>query len=70
MKEIDFEMLKKRREKVLALRKTMDEKQYVGLGYELIVDGRCYPVLACFPVGTDDECADDKLKYLISGRKD
>lgn len=70
MKEIDFEMLKKRREKVSDLRKTMEEKQHVGFGYELIVDGRCYPVLACFPVGTDDECVDDKLKYLIGGRKD
>lgn len=70
MKEIDFEMLKKRRKKVLDLRKTKEEKQHVGLVYELIVDGRCYPVMACFPVGTDDECADDKLKYLISGRKD
>lgn len=70
MKEIDFEMLKKRRKKVLDLRKTKEEKQHVGLVYELMVDGRCYPVMACFPVGTDDECADDKLKYLISGRKD
>ena len=70
MKEIDFEMLKKRRKKVLDLRTTKEEKQHVGLVYELIVDGRCYPVMACFPVGTDDECADDKLKYLISGRKD
>lgn len=69
MKEIDFEMLKKRREKVLALRKTMDEKQYVGLGYELIVDGRCYPVLACFPVGTESEEAKEKFKYLINGQK-
>lgn len=69
MKEIDFEMLKKRREKVLALRKTMDEKQYVGLGYELIVDGRCYPVMARFHVGTELEEAKEKFKYLISGQK-
>lgn len=69
MKEIDFEMLKKRRKKVLDLRKTKEEKQHVGLVYELIVDGRCYPVMACFPVGTESEEAKEKLKYLINGQK-
>lgn len=68
MKEIDFEMLKKRRKKVLDLRKTKEEKQHVGLGYELIVDGRCYPVLACFPVETESGEAREKFKYLINGQ--
>lgn len=66
---IDFELLRKRREKLLKLRAETDEKQHIGLGYELIIDGRLYPVLACFPVGTDDECANDKFKYLINGQK-
>lgn len=69
MKEIDFDLLKKRREKVLALRRTMDENQHIGLGYVMTIDGHHYPVLACFPVGTNDECADAKIKYLINGQK-
>lgn len=69
MKEIDFEMLKKRREKVLALRKTMDEKQHIGLGYVMTVDGKQYPVLSCFPVGTETEEARARFKYLINGQK-
>ena len=35
MKEIDFELLRKRREKVLKLRTGTEEKQHIGLGYEL-----------------------------------
>lgn len=66
MKNIDFELLRKRREKVLRLR---EEKQHIGLGYVLTADGKHYPVMACFPIGADDERADDKFKYLINGQK-
>lgn len=66
---MDYELLKRRREKQLKLRKTMDEQQYIGLGYVLTVDGRQYPVLACFPVGTDTEYAKDKFEYLINSGK-
>lgn len=69
MKEIDFELMKKRREKVLKLRTETEEKQHIALGYVLTVDGKQYPVMACFPVGVDDEYADDKFKYLINGQK-
>lgn len=69
MKNIDFALLKKRREKVLRLRSEVNEKQHIGLGYVLTVDGKQYPVMACFPVGVDDERADDKFKYLINGQK-
>lgn len=69
MKEIDFALLKKRREKVLKLREETEEKQYIGFCYVLTVDGKQYPVMACFPVGTDDEPADNKFKYLINGQK-
>lgn len=69
MKEIDFELLRKRREKVLALRQTREEQQHIGLGYVMTIDGRYYPVLACFPVGTDDGCAKSKFEYLINGDK-
>ena len=69
MKEIDFELLRKRREKILKLRAQANEKQHIGLGYELIIDGRCYPVMACFPVGTETEEAREKFKYLINGQK-
>ncbi len=69
MKEIDYELLRKRREKILKLRTGTEEKQHIGLGYELIIDGKQYPVLACFPVGTNDEGAKDKFNYLINGQK-
>ena len=69
MKEIDFELLRKRRDKILKLRAETNEQQHIGIGYELIIEGRHYPVMACFPVGTNDECANDKFKYLINGQK-
>lgn len=71
MENIDFEMLRKRREKVLKLRAETekDENQHIGIAYELILDGRHYSVMACFPAGMDDEPADDKFKYLINGQK-
>ena len=69
MMKIDFELLRKRREKVLVLRQTMEEQQHVSLGYVMTVDGKQYPVLACFPVATDDKCAKDKFEYLINGQK-
>ena len=53
MKEINYELLRKRRENVLRLRSNTDEEQHIGLGYVLTVDGKQYPVMACFPVGTD-----------------
>lgn len=69
MKNIDFELLKKRREKVLALRAKTEQKQHIGICYELILDGKSYPVMACFPVGVESEEVKDKLKYLINGDK-
>ena len=47
-KNIDFEMLRKRREKVLKLRAETekDENQHIGLGYVLTVDRKQYPVMA------------------------
>lgn len=69
MKNIDYELLKKRRERVLKLRTETEKEQNVGIVYELILDGRHYPVMACFPVGTNADGVDDKLKYLIGGQK-
>lgn len=69
MKEIDYELLGKRRENVLRLRSSTDEEQHIGLGYVLNIDGKQYPVLACFPVGTDADCAKSKFEYLINGQK-
>lgn len=69
MKNIDFELLKKRREKVLKLRAEVNEKQHIALGYVLTVDGKQYPVMACFPVGADVELAKNKFEYLINGQK-
>lgn len=69
MKEIDYELLRKRRENVLRLRSSTDEEQHIGLGYVLNIDGKQYPVLACFPVGTDADCAKSKFEYLINGQK-
>lgn len=69
MKEIDYELLRKRRENVLRLRSSTDEEQHIGLGYVLNIDGKQYPVLACFPVGTDAGHAKSKFEYLINGQK-
>lgn len=66
---MDYEILKKRREKYLKLQKEIGEEQHIGIGYVLTVDGKQYPVMACFPVGSETEEAKDKLKYLINGRK-
>ena len=68
-KSIDFELLRKRREKVLKLRTGTEEKQHIGLGYVLTVEGKQYPVMSCFSVSEKTEEAKDKLKYLINGRK-
>lgn len=69
MKEIEFELLRQRREKVLKLRTETEEKQHIGIGYVLTIDGKQYPVMACFLVGSDGECAKSKFEYLINGQK-
>ena len=69
MKEIDYELLGKRREKVLRLRRETEEEQHIGLGYVLTIDRKQYPVMACFPVGTDAGHAKSKFEYLINGQK-
>lgn len=56
----DYALLRKRREKILKLK--ADEKQHIGLGYVMTVDGKQYPVMTCFPVGTDTEYAKDKFE--------
>lgn len=67
MKNIDFELLRKRREKILRLRAKTEQEQHIGICYEFIIDGRHYPVMACFPVGTDTGYAESKFEYLING---
>lgn len=69
MKNIDFELLRQRREKVLKLRTETEEKQHIGIGYVLTIDGKQYPVMACLPVGTDAGYAKSKFEYLINGQK-
>lgn len=69
MMNIDFELLRKKREKILKIRAQVNEQQHIGLGYVMTVDGKQYPVMACFPVGTEDEYAKDKFEYLINGDK-
>ena len=66
---MDFELLKKRREKYLKLQKELGKEQHIGLGYVLTVEGKQYPVMSCFSVSGETEDANDKLKYLINGRK-
>lgn len=66
---MDFELLKKRREKYLKLQRELGEEQLIGIGYVLTVEGKQYPVMSCFSVSEDVEEAKDKLKYLINGQK-
>ena len=66
---MDFELLKKRREKYLKIQRELGEEQHIGLGYVLTVEGKQYPVLSCFSVSEKTEEAKDKLKYLINGRR-
>lgn len=70
MMKINYELLRKRREKILKLRTKTEEKQNIGIGYELIIEGRHYPVMACFPAGSSStDSAESKFKYLINGQK-
>ena len=69
MKEFNYELLRKRREKIIKLRAETNEQQHIGLGYVLTVDGKQYPVMACFPIGTDAGYAKSKFEYLINGQK-
>ena len=70
MKTIDYELLRKRREKILKLRTKTEEKQNIGIGYELIIEGRHYPVMACFPAcSSSTDNPESKFKYLINGQK-
>ena len=66
---MDFELLRKRREKFLKIQRELGEEQHIGLGYVLTVEGKQYPVMSCFSGSEDVEEAKDKLKYLINGRK-
>lgn len=70
-KNIDFNLLRKRREQVLEIRKALElhSDQQIGLAYFEKVGSQCYPVLAFFPVSSQDEVARDKLRYLIDGEK-
>ena len=43
---MDYELLKKRREKYLKLQRELGEEQHIGLGYVLTVEGKQYPVLS------------------------
>ena len=45
---MDYELLKKRREKYLKLQRELGEEQHIGLGYVLTVEGKQYPVMSCF----------------------
>lgn len=70
-KNIDFNLLRKRREQVLKIRKALElySKQQIGLAYFEKVGSLSYPVLAFFPVSSQDEAAQDKFRYLIDGEK-
>lgn len=67
---MNFELLKKRRELILKRRAKEQQEMNIGLGYTHMVDGKCYTVLSSFPVGTNTGGAEDKLRYLINGKKD
>ncbi len=69
MENIDFTLLRKRREKFLALRKETEQPQHIGICYAMTLDGKTYPVMACFPTSATKESAKDKLRYLINGGK-
>lgn len=66
---MDFELLKMRREKYLKVQRELGEEQHIGIGYVLTVEGKQYPVMSCFSVSEETQEAKDKLKYLINGRK-
>lgn len=71
MREINYEMLKAKREKVLNTRAKTEEEQkaHISFGYVQVIDGRAYPIMACFPTESNAGEAKGKLTYLISGRK-
>ena len=66
---MDFELLKKRREKYLKLQRELGEDQHIGIGYVLTVEGKQYPVLSSFSLSGETEEAKEKQKYHIYGLK-
>ena len=66
---LDFNLLRKRREQMLKTRKKIElhSEQQLGLMYFEKVGGQHYPVIAFFPVSGQSEAAQDKLRYLING---
>ena len=66
---IDFEKLKQRRIRILERRSKEEEIQEVGVGYNIIIDGKIYHILSFFPVQSNLEYLEDKFNYLINGRK-
>ena len=61
---MDFELLKKRREKYLKIQRELGEEQHIGLGYVLTVEGKQYPVMSCFSVSGETEEANVLLLSL------
>ncbi|MGN0494521.1 MAG: hypothetical protein ACI4F7_12800 [Acutalibacteraceae bacterium] len=68
---LDFNLLRKRREQMLKTRKKIElhSEQQLGIAYFENVDGQHYPVIAFFPSSGQSEAAEDKLRYLINGEK-
>ena len=66
---MDFELLKKRREKYLKVQRELGEEQHIGIGYVLTVQGQPSFVSVVVSVSEETQEAKDKLKYLINGRK-
>ncbi|MGN0456897.1 MAG: hypothetical protein ACI4F2_08585 [Acutalibacteraceae bacterium] len=68
---LDFNLLRKRREQMLKTRKKIElhSEQQLGLTYFEKVGGQHYPVIAFFPVSGQSEAAPDKLRYLINREK-
>ena len=66
---LDFNLLRKRREQMLKTRKKIElhSEQQLGLTYFEKVGGQHYPVIAFFPASGQSEAAQDKLRYLING---
>ena len=69
-KNIDFNLLRKRREQVLEIRKALElhSEQQIGLAYFEKIGSQYYPVLAFFPVSGQDEAAQER-EILPNGRQ-
>lgn len=69
MGKLDYEMLRKRQERIQKRKEENADSVDYGIGFIYQIDGKFYPVCAYFQIGKEEE-AKAKLRYLVKGKKE